>query len=232
MKYIILVLINLILSISYAKDLDSIIKVAVIDTGYSGAFATPKLKKQLCDSGHYDITAGQPILGYDMIGHGTYVANILFETANIDNSCLLVYKIIDPFYPSPEDAIYQALVHAYKAGANVINMSVSINRFSAKERRAIDFLTKKGVKIFVSAGNESTDLNNQCLSYPTCYKGLNLNFHRVGALDQSGLVEAYSNKGFKVDLYEYGTILNVGRGTSFSSPRAAGNYLRETYGKN
>lgn len=227
MKFILSTLLLLIYSTSYADQL----RVAVIDTGYNGMFATPQLRSQLCKDGHYDVTLDQPVLGFDLIGHGTHVANLLFETAGVDDSCLLVYKIIDPFIPSPEDAIYRALVQAYKASANVINISASTNKFSAKEQRALQILTKKGVQIFLSAGNESDNLNDVCKTYPSCYRNLNSNFHIVGALDNAGLVEAYSNRGLKVDIYEYGIIEGVGRGTSFASPRAAGNFIREKYGK-
>ena len=224
MKLIIHTLIMLAVSTTYANDQFKT-KVAVIDTGYSGFFATAKTKKSMCKSGHYDFTVDEPILGYDHIGHGTFVTNLIVENAKRKDICIVMYKVSAYVNENTRDHITKALVYAYKQGARVVNISMGDPTFNYKESKTFKVAARKGMKIFVAAGNEEKNLNQMCNIYPGCYTAPNI--FTVGSTDRTGLIETYSNKGSKVQIYEYGTIPNIGRGTSFATPRAVARYLRE-----
>lgn len=200
-------------------------KVAVIDTGYSGWFATEKTKKSMCKSGHYDFKFGEAKLGYDNIGHGTFVTNLIVENAQRDDICILMYKVNAYVQEETRDHIQRALAYAYKQGARVVNISMGDPTFNYRESKVFKAAARKGMKIFVAAGNEGKNMNQMCNIYPGCYTAPNI--FTVGSTDKTGLIETYSNKGSKVQIYEYGTIPNIGRGTSFATPRAVARFLRE-----
>ena len=208
------------------------VKVAIIDTGFSGLYATPRTRKSLCKTGHFDFTTNTPNIGFDEIGHGSFVSNLVIETAKVKRVCLLIYKVNAYVNPRTRNHITKALLRAKNNGAQAVNISMGESNYFHGERAALRILGKAGIKVFVASGNDSADLNRACNIFPACYDDLSGNLLRVGARDRSGLLEAYGNKGLKVQLYEYGSIINIGRGTSFAAPRAAGKYLRETYGKN
>ena len=229
MKYIVFTLISLMVSATYAQTAADAnkVKVAVIDTGYSGLYGTAFTTASLCKEGHYDLTKNAPIIGYDEIGHGTFVANLIVENAMRPDICIVVFKVDAYVREETRHHIGNALVKAYNAGVRVVNISMAHPNLSQREQNIVNTLVKRGMKIFVSAGNEGVDLNQTCRAFPACYGTKNPNLYRVGATDKAGLVEAYSNRGSIVQVYEYGDIPGVGRGTSFASPRAAARYLRE-----
>lgn len=224
MRSIVFTLITLMMSIGYASDKYKT-KVAVIDTGYSGFFATKRTKKTMCKKGHYDFTFKEPKMGYDVIGHGTFVTNLIVENAKRDDICILMYKVSAYSREETRDHIQRALIYAYKKGARVVNISMGDRTFNYNESKIFKMAARKGMKIFVAAGNEGKNMNDMCNIYPGCYTAPNI--FTVGSTDRTGLIETYSNKGSKVQIYEYGTIPNVGRGTSFATPRAVARFLRE-----
>ena len=224
MRTIVFTLITLMISVSYANDAFKT-KVAVIDTGFSGLYATSKTKKALCKSGHYDFTLNEPVLGYDQIGHGSFVSSLIVENAKRNDICILIYKVSAYAGEKTRLQIAKALVYAYKKGAKVTNISMGDSTFNHIENQTFKAVAQRGMKIFVAAGNDSKNMNHMCNIYPGCYTSKNI--FTVGSTDRSGLIETYSNKGSKVQIYEYGTIMNVGRGTSFATPRAVARYLRE-----
>lgn len=219
-----MLLVCLCTGLSYASDKYKT-KVAVIDTGFSGLYASPKTRDLLCKRGHYDYVGNKPGLGYDEFGHGSFVASIIAEEAKRDDICILVYKVNAYVNEATRLHITKALVRAYKTGARVVNISMGDPTFNHTEKKVFNLAARKGMKIFAAAGNEGENLNDFCKIYPGCYTGKNI--HTVGSTDRTGLIETYSNRGSKVQIYEYGTILNVGRGTSFATPRAVARYLRE-----
>jgi cell wall-associated protease len=212
MRIVVFTLITLMISTTWGSDKYKT-KVAVIDTGYSGFFATKRTKKTMCKNGHYDFKFDEPKLGYDVIGHGTFVTNLIVENAKRDDICILMYKVNEYIQEKTRDHITKALAYAYKQGARVVNISMGDPTFNYRESKVFQRAARKGMKIFVAAGNEGKDMNQMCNIYPGCYTAPNI--FTVG------------NKGSKVQIYEYGTIPGVGRGTSFATPRAVARFLRE-----
>jgi len=222
MKIIVFTLITLMMSVSYA-GLKT--KVAVIDSGFSGLFATSRTKSMLCKTGHFDYTTNTANVGFDAIGHGTFVSNLIVENANRKDICIVVFKVNVYNSDIVNRHVTRALIRAHKLGVKAVNISLGVPVYSHIQKNVMRIISKRGMKIFVSAGNSGKNLNKKCDTYPACYAGGNI--YAVGSKDRSGLLETYSNRGAKVHIYEYGTIPGVGRGTSFASPRALARYLRE-----
>ena len=210
-----------------AEDAKPKTRVAIIDSGFNVFMGSKDLSKKLCKEGHYDFSSGFPIVGFDFIGHGTYVNDLIDKSAQRDDVCYLHYKVFGGFARFDENVLAKAMLKAYRAGATVINMSLSHRSYSEKEKRVMKYTANRGVRYFVSSGNDSIDMNKFCTNYPACYKGVR-NMKVVGSTGKGSLVERYSNHGLKVDIYEYGSIEGVGRGTSFASPRAAGKFLKDS----
>ena len=212
------------LLISLAVNAEKPFKVAIIDTGFSPMPLDDSAMK-LCDTGHYDFNTETTTVPVDDHGHGTFVTYLVNKSAKTRNMCYLVYKVFGPGVLNPENAINDAMLKAYKAGAHAINLSLYMRQYSYRTRRIVKMITNRGTKIFVSSGNEARNLNTKCYTYPVCYKGVNKNMVVVGSLDMYGGIASYSNYGAMVDVYEMGDI-NDARGTSFAAPRALGKYLR------
>jgi len=202
-------------------------RVAIIDSGFTMFLATPKTRAALCKTGHFDFTMNTPNVGYDDFGHGTYVANLIVENAERTDICLVIYKVGLTTAENTRNHIAKALVYAFNKGARVVNISLGQTDNSVIEEKVIRTVTKRGMKLFVAAGNEHKDLNVQCNIYPACARVSNDNLYVTGSKDNSDLIENYSNRGSKVQVYELGTIPGIGRGTSFAAPRALARYLRE-----
>ena len=224
MKFIIFTLISLIMSVSYGK---MPIKIAVIDSGFSGLYATPRARKSLCKSGHYDFTTNTVNVGFDIIGHGTFITNLIVENARSINFCVIVFKVNVYDVKIGNRHITHAIVKAHKLGVKAINISLGVPIYSHRQKRVMKAAARRGMKIFISAGNQGRDLNHWCMTFPACYASSGKNIYVVGAVDQRGLIETYSNRGALVHIYEYGSIMGIGRGTSFAAPRALARYLRE-----
>jgi len=206
-------------------------KVAVIDTGFSAFYGTPLSQKMLCKSGHYDFTTMTPNVGYDEIGHGSFVTNLITGNAKRTDICILIYKVDAYVREETRHDITKALIYAFNKGARVTNISMGHPHFSHKEEKVFQRATKRGMKVFASAGNDGRDQNKMCKTFPACYASVREGLYVVGSVDRSGLLETYSNRGSRVHIYEYGSIERVGRGTSFAAPRALARYLRDQNGK-
>ncbi len=197
-------------------------KVAIIDTGFMPVPFDSSMRK-LCKTGHYDFAERKPEVGLDTYIHGTYVTYLVNNEAKTENICFLIYKVFGG--KSQEIDVVNAMKKAHKAGAKAINMSLSTGLHNHKLDKTTRSLAKKGVKIFLAAGNENNNMNNYCPRYPQCLNHVNENIVIVGAMDAFGARESYSNYGLKVDVYDWGTIGNA-RGTSFAAPRALGRYIK------
>lgn len=217
------ILITLLLSLNvYAGKLT---KVAVIDSGYSGMWGNDKTTSKLCKKGHYDFTLEQRVVGYDIMGHGSHVSNLIVEEAgSAKKYCLLHYKVFGGII-AEEWVVSKAIIKAIKAGADVINLSLEVRGFSKYDQKVMKWALRKGVIFFVAAGNSGVNLNEECKIYPQCFPG-HENMNIVGSVNNHYERERYSNYGARVTIYDYGSLKNGARGTSFATPRALGKYLR------
>lgn len=205
---------------SSAKQTRLLLRVAIIDSGFniknSYSASVP-----LCKNGHYDFNRSKNGIAKDMDGHGTAMASILANTVRSSNWCLLVFNINLIIGYSPSH-IAKAIRLAVKRGAKVISISMEGNRYDTAEYRSILYAKKRGVQIFAAAGNNNSNLNKKCNSYPACYKISNLK--AVGALNNCGDKSIYSNYGERL-IWRPGKALGW-KGTSVATAIAAGDYVR------
>ncbi|TBR11404.1 MAG: peptidase S8 [Candidatus Nitrosotenuis sp.] len=149
---------------SYPHDLGfngNGIKVAVIDTGV--------------DYNHHDLLgfgpSGKVIGGYDFVendnspidtnGHGTEVAGIIAADGNLKGIApaakILAYRVSDTGEGVSSDLIVKAIRQAVTDGANVINISLGVNRTNERIDEAINYAVKNGVVVITAAGNSGPD---------------------------------------------------------------------------
>lgn len=150
---------------NYPHDLGfngSGIKVAIVDTGV--------------DYSHPDLfgfgPSGKVIGGYDFIendnspidtnGHGTEVAGIIAADGNLKGIApaakILAYRVSDTGEGVSSDLIVKAIRQAVTDGANVINISLGVNRTNERIDEAINYAVKNGVVVITAAGNSGPDL--------------------------------------------------------------------------
>lgn len=206
---------------------NQLIKIAIIDTGYltpPPGVDIPALK--LCDTGHFNFDTKKPEVGVGYIAHGTIIGSIIAAELKNVNYCAVIYQIqVKGMISSKE--VTEALNMASKEGITAVNVSLEGREYSFYERLAFKNLSDKGTLIFTAAGNRRLDLNEQCSSYPSCYRLKNIIV--VGAIDEeSEFKTGYSNYGYKVAVWYRGDVIWNGQkiqGTSFAAPRALSDFV-------
>ncbi|HXG73764.1 MAG TPA: S8 family serine peptidase [Candidatus Nitrosotenuis sp.] len=137
------------------------IKVAVIDTGV--------------DYTHPDLFGfgpnGKVIGGFDFIenddspldtnGHGTEVAGIIAADGKVQGIApgakILAYRVSDTGESVSSDLIVKAIERAVQDGAEIINISLGVNRTNDKIEDAINHAVSKGIVVVAAAGNSGPD---------------------------------------------------------------------------
>lgn len=214
----------------------NVLKIAIIDTGYSAALAKANNYEplKLCDEGHYDYTAASDTVGFNQ-KHGTIVGSIIAEKLKNVKYCALIYQVMVSPVLVHRGAIGDALNKAYQAGAKYVNISLTGEVPDSFERAAIEsFIANKNRFVFVAAGNESRNLDKRCNSFPACYSFPGF-LYTVGATDYKNNHLSSSNYGNRVNLW-YPGIMNWDNGlefgTSFASPRALSDFAYDYAVKN
>jgi len=191
---------------------DNRIHIAVIDTGVNLKLAST----YMCRDGNADLT-GNGLS--DVHGHGTNIAGILAKKINTKTHCL---QIIKWFHTSNKNdkgfskLMEDALDVAHKYKAKYINMSLSGDGHLPSEFAMMSILLSEGIEIYVSAGNNSKDLDVNCNAFPACYRFNHPNFHVVGAYDVP-----VSNKGSWVEMEHGNNVEGFGVVMSGSSQATA-----------
>jgi hypothetical protein len=178
------------------------VRVAVIDSGVDASH--PELKGRIADARSF--VSGSPT---DVQGHGTFVAGEI--AALTDNNLgiaglapparLLVAKVVRDDGSIPARAEARAIRWAVQSGAKVINLSFggtrdpsdpSVDGFSYRERRAIDFAVRKGALVVASVGNgdDAPTKPWRFASYPAALPHV----LGVAAYGRSGEVPSFSNR--------------------------------------
>ncbi len=142
-------------------------------------------------------------------GHGPTICNIIKQQAPGAEVEFI------PISNSPQiNALVaaQAIYKAVNEGADVINLSFGAPYYSQALADAINYAISRGVVVVAAAGNDGGATPN----FPAALPGV----ISVGALDSTGNVAFYSNRG--ADIYAPGTAYNGMRGTSFAAPYIAG----------
>lgn len=164
--------------------------------------------------------------------HGTFLAGIIAASSGNDigmcgvspNVKIMPLKFISGANGHTSDAI-KAIKYAETMGVDIINCSWGGTEYN----KVLEKVMKKSKILFVcSSGNEGYNIKVTPV-YPTCFNCKNI--ISVGAINNVGQFEMYSNYGKEVDVAAPGTnILSTipgngytfGTGTSFAAPFVTG----------
>ena len=138
------------------------IKVAVIDTGVD--FNHPDLFGWGPDGkvvgGFNFIQGDQPPI--DTNGHGTQVAGVIAADGDIvgvaPKAKILAYKVSEDGEGVSSELIIKAIERAIDDGADIINISLGVNKTNTKIERAIDHALEKEIFVVTAAGNDGPGL--------------------------------------------------------------------------
>lgn len=139
------------------------IVIAVIDTGVD--FSHPDLygfaHDQKVIGGHNFVDAGAP--PDDDNGHGTQVAGIIAADGNITGiapkSKILSYKVSGNGQSVSSDLIINAINEAIIDGADIINISLGVNKTNSRIDAAVNDAIDDGIVVVVAAGNDGPQKN-------------------------------------------------------------------------
>lgn len=207
------------------------VKIAVIDTGYTDSYNYGNVN--LCPSGHRGFTKDKSI--EDKNSHGSQVAKLISEQlkgVSRASWCLVIIKYYEESMGGLEavEASERALQYLLTTDVKYINYSSSGSSSSEVERALVKALINRGVKVFVSAGNEGLELSwlSGHERYPAMY---DKRIYVIGAVDARGNRSESSNYGEVVKHYELGVNVSVGgalvSGTSFSTAIFTGKTVRQ-----
>ncbi len=134
------------------------VAVAVIDTGID--FAHPDLHGFSEDGkvigGHNFVSESEP--PGDRNGHGTQVAGIIAANGNVTgiapDSKILSYKVSDDGESVSSELIARAIHRAIEDGADIINISLGVNKTNSRIDSAVNEAVERGVVVVVAAGND------------------------------------------------------------------------------
>ncbi len=140
------------------------IKVAVIDTGVD--FNHPDLfgwgEGGKVIGGYNFIQEGQPPL--DTNGHGTQVAGVIAADGQIigiaPKAKILAYKVSEDGEGVVSDLIIRAIEKAIEDDADIINISLGVNKTNTKIERAVNLALEKEIFVVTAAGNDGPDLKS------------------------------------------------------------------------
>ena len=134
------------------------IKVAVIDTGVD--FNHPDLFGWGSDGkvvgGYNFIQEDQPPM--DTNGHGTQVTGVIAADGQAvgiaPKAKILAYKVSEDGEGVSSELIVRAIEKAIEDGADIINISLGVNKTNAKIERAVNHALEKGIFVVTAAGND------------------------------------------------------------------------------
>ena len=134
------------------------IKIAVIDTGVD--FNHPDLFGWGPDGkvigGYNFIQEGEPPL--DTNGHGTQVAGIIAADGQLvgvsPKAKILAYKVSENGEAVSSDLIIKAIDKSIEDGADIINISLGVNKTNASIEHAVNRALEKEIFVVVAAGND------------------------------------------------------------------------------
>lgn len=172
------------------------ILIAVIDTGID--YSHPDLLGFGSDGkvvgGYNFIDPNQPPI--DTNGHGTHVAGIIAASGGITGVApgakLLAYKVSQDGEGVSSDLIVRSVEKAVQDGADIINISLGVNKTNNAIDAAVSRATEMGVIVVVAAGNDgpvpetigSPGRNPLAITVGATYN--NLTFSQVATLSVNG----------------------------------------------
>ena len=137
------------------------IKIAVIDTGVD--FNHPDLfgwgEDGKVVGGYNFIQKGQPPL--DTNGHGTQVAGVIAADGEITGIApkakILAYKVSEDGEGVSSDLITRAIEKAIEDEADIINISLGVNKTNPKIEQAVNLALEKEIFVVTAAGNDGPE---------------------------------------------------------------------------
>jgi len=164
-------------------------RVAVIDTGLQKKYIS---EANLCIKGHKSFVKGETIV--DNHGHGTNIVGLIKKNAGNADYCIVIVKYYSTYNPAVNmKNLIKALDYASTIKPDIINLSLGGGGIIVKERLLIRKLLNAGTIINAAAGNEYTNLDNNCNYYPACYD------KRINVISAKDFDSA--NKGHVVSIY-------------------------------
>lgn len=173
------------------------IVIAMLDTGISttaidGAFLLP---------GYNYVTSTEDT--EDRINHGTATASIIVGCESADVAGCYAEVLLLPLVVTDKvdgevksvssEVLAQAIRDAVDVyGANIINVSLGIQKDHDKVRNAVAYALGKGVPVISAVGNDG----DESLYYPAAYDGV----LGVGSHNDEGEASKFSQKNETVDL--------------------------------
>ncbi|MGY5150952.1 MAG: S8 family serine peptidase [Candidatus Nitrosopumilus sp. bin_6a] len=138
------------------------VKIAVIDTGVD--FNHPDLFGWGPDGkvigGYNFIQENEPPL--DTNGHGTHVAGVIAadgeKSGVAPKAKILAYKVSEDGEGVSSDLIIRAIQKAIEDEADIINISLGVNRTNAKIDRVVNEALEKEIFVVTAAGNDGPGL--------------------------------------------------------------------------
>jgi serine protease len=166
------------------------VSVGVLDTGIG---PHPDLEV----AGGYNFVAGSEDYADD-VGHGTHVAGTIAAVHNgmglvgvAPKVQLYALKVLNSQGSGRTSDIVAGLEWAVGHHLQVLNMSFGASRGSQTEQRAIEAAAQAGIVMVAAAGNDGG-----AVGYPAAYPQV----IAVGAVDKSGTIARFSNRGAQLAL--------------------------------
>lgn len=213
-----LLIISIILFLSILASAE--VRIAVIDTGVKTSLELP-----ICKTGSksfFNNTIN------DEDGHGSIVTQLINAeakkvTGEGNGYCFIIVKVFGYSFGQFRERFSEGVEYVSTLdGVDIVNISGGGYTFDKREKEAVEKLLDKKVLLVMAAGNEGKDLNNKCNYYPACYDKRNV---VVGQSDSKR-----SNFGKVVNIKLPGKVVLLDgkslEGTSFSTARATGNFVR------
>jgi subtilisin family serine protease len=122
---------------------------------------------------------------YPAYGHGTMVAGLIHLVA--PNARIMPLRAFGADGSASLSQIVEAIYFAVDRGADVINMSFSLQQDSPSLKTALDYAASKGVICVASAGNDGSSIQ----VWPAAYRSV----IGVAATDNMGIRSLFSNFG-------------------------------------
>ena len=138
------------------------IKIAVIDTGVD--FTHPDLlgwgKDGKVVGGYNFVNEGKRPM--DTNGHGTQVAGVIAADGQAQGVApkakILAYKVSEDGEGVSSELIVRAINKAVEDGADIINISLGVNKTNSKIDRAVDRALEREIFVVTAAGNDGPEL--------------------------------------------------------------------------
>lgn len=176
-------------------------RIAIVDSGLN---ASEEIKPFLCNVDSISYIDSNPMK--DELGHGTNISNLIVKPLDSKKACIVMIKIFSN-EPTGLSMVSDAVEYAIKIKADFLNLSLYGQSEMAPEKFSLRKALEQKMKISVAAGNDRSNLDIKCDSFPACYSNefKSDDYHVVGSDTRRKNKNPYSNYGDVVKYWEDGT---------------------------